>query len=296
MKALKGLTPLQGKAIRGSLLCALNPGDALPSERVLAEVSGVGRAAVRGMLAAMQRSGIVERSARGWILLRRIPDLPASEEGSKRQRAKDFLLAELGSGRLRHGDQISELALAKKIGVATVSMREALLEMMPLGLLTKKERQRWEVATFNDKRIGEMREFREMVEVFALRKLLVEGRCEEQRIAFEANKAETALLIKQRRLAIPKILRADLAFHRLLLEAPGNSLLTERAGFIYLIIEFQLVSPFYTRESGQLGLGQHLRIIEAILSGDLASVERILLEHLRSSEQVFCAIVQQFRK
>jgi len=92
------------------------------------------------MFAVMQRDGIVERSARGWILRKRIPELPPSEEGSKRQKAIDFLLAELGSGRLRPGDQISELALANKIGVATVSMREALLEMMPLGLLTKRER------------------------------------------------------------------------------------------------------------------------------------------------------------
>jgi DNA-binding GntR family transcriptional regulator len=127
------LTPLQAKVVRAGGLCALKPGAALPSERVLAEASGVGRAPVRGMFAAMQRAGIVERSARGWILRKRIPELPPAEEGSKRQKAIDFLLAELGSGRLRPGDQISELALANKIGVATVSMREALLAMMPLG-------------------------------------------------------------------------------------------------------------------------------------------------------------------
>ncbi|MFZ4780406.1 MAG: GntR family transcriptional regulator, partial [Terrimicrobiaceae bacterium] len=154
------LTPLQAKVVRAGGLCALKPGAALPSERVLAEASGVGRAPVRGMFAAMERDGIVERSARAWILRKRIPELPPAEAGSKRQKAIDFLLAELGSGRLRPGDQISELALAKKIGVATVSMREALLEMMPLGLLTKRERQKWVVATFSAERTRELREFR----------------------------------------------------------------------------------------------------------------------------------------
>ena len=225
-----------------------------------------------------------------------MPDLPAPQEGSKRQRAKDFLLAELGSGRLRPGDQISELALAKKIGVSTVSMREALLEMRPLGLLTKKERQRWEVATFSEERIKEMQEFREMVEVFALRKLLAKGLSDAQRHAFEATYVETHLLVTQQCPAIPKILRADLTFHRLLLEATGNSLLKERVGFIYLIIEFQLVSPFYTIETGKLGLGQHLQIIDSILREDLASSERALLEHLRCAKQVFCAIVRRFKK
>ena len=288
------LTPLQAKVVRAGELHALKPGDALPSGRTLAEASGVGRAPVRGMLAAMQRARLIKRSARGWILLKRIPELPA-EEGSKRQRAKDFLLAELGSGRLRPGDQISELALAKKIGVATVSMREALLEMMPLGLLTKKERQKWEVATFSDERIAEMREFREMVEVFCLRKLLAHGLSDERRNAFESIRAQSDLLVKKRRSAIPEILSADLAFHRLLLETTENSLIKERAGFIYFIIEFQLVSPFYSVGQGKLGLGQHLRIIEAILHEDPDSAQRFLIEHLRTSEQAFCAIVSQFR-
>ncbi|MFA7345540.1 MAG: GntR family transcriptional regulator [Terrimicrobiaceae bacterium] len=292
------LTPLQAKVFReaGDLLRGLKPGDDLPSERELAESGGVGRAVIRGLFASLRRARIIKRTRNGWVLLRQFPEPPVSEEGSKRQRAKDFLLAELGSGRLRSGDQLSELALARKSGVATVSMREALLEMMPLGLLTKRERQRWEVAVFSDERIREMREFREMVETFCLKKLLSEKLPVGQRSAFEHNRDTTRLLVQQKHPTIKNILRVDLAFHRLLLEATGNSLLKERAAFIYLIIEFQLVSPFYTIEKGKLGLGQHLRIIDGILREDPASAERSLLEHLRSAERVFCAIVQQFRK
>ena len=286
---------MQARVIRAKQLCSLKPGSSLPSERELAESSGVGRAAVRGMLAAMQREGIVERSSRGWVLLRRIPEVPVYDVGSKRQRAKDFLLAELGSGRLHPGDQISELALAKKCGVSTVSMREALLEMLPLGLLTKKERQKWVVATFSAERTKEVQEFREMIEIFSLRKLLVSGLREEHRSAFVSNETDTKQLVGQQRPLISKILGVDLGFHRLLIESAGNSLLKERAGFIYLIIEFQLISPFYTVAQGKLGLGQHLRIIDAILRGDLASAECALIEHLRFSEEVFSSIVSQLR-
>ncbi|NDG70220.1 MAG: GntR family transcriptional regulator [Proteobacteria bacterium] len=289
------LTPLQAKVVRAGGLSLLKPGVELPSERVLAEASGLGRAPVRGMLATMQKDGIVARSSRGWILRKAMPEIMPAEEGSRRQIAKDFLLAELGSGRLRPGDQISELALAKKIGVSTVSMREALLEIMPLGLLTKKERQKWEVATFTNEHISEMREFREMVEVFCLRKLLTNGLTAERRNAFEALRAESEKLIKIRRPANLEILSADLAFHRLLLEATGSSLLKERAGFIYLIIEFQLVSPFYSVENGKMGLAQHLQIIAAILREDLPSAQQFLIEHLRTAEQLFCAIVSQIR-
>ena len=56
------------------------------------------------------------------------------------------------------------------------------------------------------------------------------------------------------------------------------SLLKERAGFIYLIIEFQLLITFYSVEKGKLGIGQHLQIIDAILREDLPSARRFLLE------------------
>jgi DNA-binding GntR family transcriptional regulator len=287
------LTSLQAKVVRAGGLRALKPGDALPSERVLAEASGVGRAPVRGMFAAMQRDGVVERTARGWILRKRIPELPPAEEGSKRQRAKDFLLAELGSGRLRPGDQLSELALAKQIGVSTVSVREALLEMSPLGLLTKRERQRWEVALFSEERIREMREFREMVELHCLRMLLAKGLDAQASLELKKIQSETNDLVSQQRPRAGNMLAVDLNFHRFLLEASGNSLITERAEFIYLIIGFQLVSPFFSPDRGLLGLRQHLKIMNAILRDDLPTAERSLLAHLQSAEESFHAIVQR---
>ena len=289
------LTSLQLKVVYECGLHALKPGDALPSERMLAEASGLGRSPVRGMLAVLQSEGIVKRSLRGWILAKCIPELPPAKEGSKRQIAKAFLLAELGSGGLNPGDQLSELALAKKIGVATISMREALLEMMPLGLLTKTERQKWEVAAFSKERIAELSEFREMVEDFCLKKLLTRGLSDERRKAFELVRAKSRLVLRNRQTTIPEILTTDLAFHRLLIEAAGNSLLKERAGFIYIIIEFQLLSTFYSVEKGKLGIGQHLKIIDAILREDLLSARRFLLEHLRTSEQVLCDIGSQCR-
>ena len=274
-------------------MSSLKPGSALPSERELAAGSDAGRAAVRGMLASLRSEGIVERSSRGWILLGRVPEVPAVDDGSKRQRAKNFLLSELGNGRLRPGDQLSELAFAKQCGVSTVSMREAFLEIQPLGLITKKERQQWVFAAVSDERIREMREFREMVEIFSLRKILSVGLSAEQRSAFEANEADTKRIFGQQRPTISKILEADLDFHRLLIESVGNSLIKERAGFIYLVVEFQLSSPFYSAEQGKLGLSQHLRVLEAVLRGDLATAERALCEYLQSAEQFIAAIAQK---
>jgi len=220
---------------------------------------------------------------------------PDGRRGVEAAESERFSPGRIGKRRLRPGDQISELALANKIGMATVSIREALLEMMPLGLLTKRERQKWVVATFSAERTRELREFREMIEVFSLRKLLVGGLSKEHRGAFVSSETETRQFVGQQRPLISKILDVDLGFHRLLIESAGNSFLKERAGFIYLIIVFQLISPFYTLAQGRLGLGQHLRIIRAILRGDLASAERALIEHLRSAEDFISSMANQLR-
>ena len=48
-------------------------------------------------------------------------------------------------------------------------MRKALLEMMPLSLLTKTERLKWEVAAFSQERVAELSESCKMGEDFCLK-------------------------------------------------------------------------------------------------------------------------------
>jgi DNA-binding GntR family transcriptional regulator len=65
----------------------------------------------------------------------------------------------------------------------------------------------------------------------------------------------------------------------------ANPLLKERADFIYIIVEFQLVNPRFQAGRGRLGLSQHLDILNAILAGDLPAAERHLIHHLQSAEE-----------
>jgi DNA-binding GntR family transcriptional regulator len=259
----------------------------------IAARAGVGRTVVRGLLRHLGRKGFLTRCRRQWVVRRPLPLPPEGRSAprSKKDWVKEDLLAALTGGRLRPGHRVVELAVARRLGVSTAVVREALLELLPLGAFVKKERSHWQVASVDDKQLEALREFREMVEVFALRRLLARSRVTPVP-AFARNRRRTEALLASPRVTTRDILEVDLEFHRLLLESSGNPLLLERAGFIYLIIEFQLVSPHFQLERGKLGLRQHLRIHRAIARGRPGAAEKALRQHLRAANESICAIAR----
>jgi len=281
------------------LLEGIEPGQVLPAEITLAEHAGVGRSVVRGLYRSLATAGHIRRRGRRWVVKR---PLPVASKGvgpqlrSKRELVMNALLTRLTSGTLRPGERLSELSLSHSLGVSTVVVREAMLELQPLGAFEKKDSRHWTVAAFDGEKIGHLREFREMIEVFALQRLF--GLLPDSGImaALDVNRRQTEELLANHRATVRQILDVDLAFHRLLLEGAGNPLLLERAGFIYLIIEFQLVSPHFVIDRGKFGLRQHLRIHKAIRNGNHATAEKELRKHLRAAEQSFCSIVQCIEK
>ncbi len=162
------MTLLQESALARAapLLRDLRRGQKLPGEMAMATQAGVGRAVVRGLLRSLGRQGVIVRRPRGWALQRPLP-LPAragsghpAAPRSKKDLVKEHLLSALTGGELRPGQPLVELSVARRLGVATASVREALLELLPLGAFVKKERRHWMVATMDDRHLGALREFR----------------------------------------------------------------------------------------------------------------------------------------
>jgi len=280
----------------------LRRGDDLPGESRIAATAGVGRAVVRGLLRNLGRRGYILRRNRRWILGRPLPLRPARAAQdtigprSKKDLVKEHLLAALASGKLRAGQRIIELAVARQLGVSTAVVRETLLELRPLGAFIKKERNHWLVVSMDAKQLVHLREFREIVEIFALHRFFKQPRCSDAAASLVRNRRRTEQLLASRRVTIREILEVDLEFHRTLLEASGNPLLLERANFIYLIIEFQLVSPYFGLQRGKFGLRQHLRIHQALEKGRLNHAESALRQHLRAADKSICSIARRIRQ
>ena len=298
------MTLLQQSALAGArpLWEGLRRGDELPGEMDIAGRAGVGRAVVRGLLRHLSRQGCLVRRGRSWFLKRPLPpSSPSLVNGTARPRtkkdvAKEHLLSGLTGGNLKPGQRVVELAVARQLGVSTSVVREALLELSLLGAFVKKNRSHWLVASVDDKQIESLREFREMVEIFAIRRFFEQARRSEMVALFDENRRRTESLLAKKNAIIRELLEVDLDFHRLLLKASGNPILLERAGFIYLLIEFQLVSPRFRIESGRFGLRQHLRIHHAIRNGQLDLAEKALRKHLRAAAQSTCSIARHIKR
>ena len=116
------MSPLQQKALRAIFeeLRGVKVGSPIPSERHLAEHADVTRTVIRGLMASLAKDGVIRCKGRNWVLYTPIkPSLlnQASENPvSRRQQVKDYLMSELGRGRLQPGQGITELAIAKKPG------------------------------------------------------------------------------------------------------------------------------------------------------------------------------------
>jgi DNA-binding GntR family transcriptional regulator len=57
------------------------------------------------------------------------------------------------------------------------------------------------------------------------------------------------------------------------------------------LVEFQLHNDHFSSERAQLGLFQHIEIIETILNADAKNAKRLLAGHLKTAEETlkgFC--------
>lgn len=293
------MTSLQLQALQshGAGLRGLRAGAILPSARELAEAAGVTRTVIRGLLCSLEALALVRKDGSNWVVVRRFPaHLFVSQNAvSKREKVINYLLLELAAGRLKPGDPLVELSLSRKLDVATVSVREALLEIQPLGIFKKARNRQWKVVAFDHRSLRELREFREMVEVFCLRKISADGLAGDRRERIEDVFSCTRATIQSTGVTVHEILAVDLRFHRSLIELADNRFIRENARFLYLLIELQLASPRYTVPRGLFGLRQHLKIISAILDDQYDAAEKHLLAHLCSAEETLHSIAPDNR-
>ncbi len=267
----------------------LYPGDRVPSETRIANDCGVSRTTVRRVLQSLEDEGIITRRKTIRTLQRSIQesdkvDLPP-DPLPKDQEVARWLLSQIGHGNIRPGQNISERSIARQLGCSYTPVREALLALSPLGFFDKSDRRQWQALSLNPKLIHELCELRLLIESYGLRKLMHPGVLARHRPRLEELRVKTNQLRSPENYDVTQLLKTDIALHQLLLQAPGNQLMIERHQYIYAMIQFQLQNAQFTIDRVQLGLDQHLQILDAILDQDEAAAFEQLETHLLSAEQ-----------
>lgn len=176
---------------------------------------------------------------------------------------------------LRPGDPVSEAETAARFGVSRQPVREALIRLSQMGLVTVRARRATRVVPISEKAVLDARFVREALEVEIVRKAAAMAEpdwAEELSPLIAAQEEAVAASDPARFHAL------DEQFHRTVAALTG-------AGFVWELIDAQKAQldrvRFMTIDSNlALSLTEHKALVAAILAGDGAEAEAVLRKHL----------------
>ena len=198
-----------------------------------------------------------------------------------REQVKDVLLQRIASGDLRPGERLVETRIAAELGTSQAPVREALRDLELLRLVETEPFKGARVRAFGDA---------ELVEVSAVRAVLEELAAMEatKRLAGDVSALEAeleAMRAAARRADLNALVRHDIAFHRLIVEAAGNPILEQCwkslgvEGRITITLYGTYVEP---REAAEL----HVPLLEAIRSRKPSAAGRAARKHVEAFARI----------
>ncbi len=182
------------------------------------------------------------------------------------------------SGAELPGNLLAESAVARRLGVSRVPVREALFELEREGLVE-----------FSDTGRAFVKELtpQDFEELFVLRLTLepVAARLAAPKLKESLSKLEKNLAATQRAKSVQEVTRLDLEFHEIILTASGNARLLKlwrsmRGELELWLGRLHRSHQLQTRETLLQTTEAHQDIIEGFKSQTPATCERLLREHI----------------
>ena len=206
----------------------------------------------------------------------------AGRPGSASAQAYDHAKARLLDGRYAAGTLLSENELAKRLGISRTPVREAFLQLEAEGLLELYPRRGALVTPISPSEADDVLEAR----------LLIERHCV-ARVADQGEPLAAMLresIAEQRRGLVddgPQFAILDRQFHRLIVLANGNDVLTR----VYdsLRDRQQRITAAASRDATRIGrfIAEHEQIAEAIERSDADAAVEAVSAHLRRATDLF---------
>jgi DNA-binding GntR family transcriptional regulator len=204
-----------------------------------------------------------------------------------REQVKDVLLQRIVSGELQPGDRLVETRIAQELGTSQAPVREALRDLALLRLV--------ESEPFRGSRVRVIDE-EEMIDAFPVRAVLEElaARLAAEKLDGDVTALEVEL--EEMRQAVRRgdtsaLAQHDIAFHQLIVEAAGNSVLEQC--WKSLGVESPITVSLYgiTMEPEQAA-ERHGKLIDAIRAGDASAAAREARKHVEVSARLMRAHLQ----
>ena len=198
-----------------------------------------------------------------------------------REQVKDVLLQRIASGELQPGERLVETRIAQELGTSQAPVREALRDLELLRLVESEPFKGSRVRAFGNA---------ELVEVYPVRAVLEELAAKEatKKLAGDVSALEAeveAMREAARRGDVTALVRHDIAFHRLVVEAAGNPILEQC--WKSLGVEGRITITLYgTSIEPQEAAELHVPLLEAIRSRKPGAAGRAARKHVEAFARI----------
>ena len=202
----------------------------------------------------------------------------SATSSSRTDSASEKLRREILDGLAAPGDLLAESAVARRLGVSRVPVREALFSLERDGLVEFSETGRAYVKRLTPADFEELFLVRLTLEPLASR--LAATRLRATTDALERNIAAT-----QRAKTVQQVTRLDLDFHEIILNASGNTRLLKLWSSMRAELELWLGRlhrrhQFQTSETQRETIAAHTANVQGFRTQSPAECERILRQHI----------------
>ena len=199
------------------------------------------------------------------------------ERTSLRERVAESLRAALVSGRMVPGTTYSIPALADQFGVSATPVREAMLDLVNEGIMSAVPNKGFRVVELSDAELDQITELRRLLEVPTVGDLAgAIDRAAVRRLRSLADAVSDAA----RRGDVVAYVEADRELHLALLAEAGNPRLVEMVGRLRDQSRLYGLEQFAAEGVLVDSAAEHMRLIDALESGDRRAAERVMAHHL----------------
>jgi len=195
-----------------------------------------------------------------------------------------LLQREILSGTFLPGSPLREVPLSERYGASRQTIREALRSLADMGLVELHARRGARIPTLSPRRAQEIYTLRALLEPFALRMALVEGRIR----SAERERIENAFTEMERCAArddIPALIEADMAFHWELSSSCGHAMLLDYLKRLQNATRQSLVHMKVYGSDAEGEVESHSPILHAVRARNAEGAATTMRDHINAHGQ-----------
>ncbi|MEP2706548.1 MAG: GntR family transcriptional regulator [Roseibium sp.] len=271
-------------------ICAdMNAGEQLPAENALATQMEVSRTIVRAALQKLDSEKLVQWDGRRKTLIK-VPEakhrLATAQSVPSNEELEHQFLEWILRFDVPEGTTLNVAQLSRQFGVPAYSLQEFLAGLNRFGLVERGKKSGWILRGFTAEFAVELSDFRQVLEMNAVRQLLEQPADHEiwQQLKLLRKEHEDLKTVLASRYHDFSVL--DEKFHTTINSVVKNRFVIEAQKIISLIFHYHyLWDKTDELERNAAAIEEHLGWIDAMLSLDVARSEAAALKHLRSSKE-----------